>query len=421
MSNTSQLQSYNSVKYVYSSPIPVRITNRYVVSSLRSAGIDRQRPHIRASYKSTNCIKISIDATVNRNQFVPLIMLSNTMSLVPKLDEVQEFLLKNNVDIGFITETWLKDRIFDSVVNIQGYTIYRKDRSIQEHGGVCIYIKDHIKHEIPNNLQCCDEHEIFWIKLHPTRRPRRFSCIIAAVVYPPPASDIQSISNHLFQSLSAAESMFPNCGLIVAGDFNRLNTSSLQRHFKLKQLVKSATRGQAILDLILTNMSQYFSSPEISPPFGLSDHNTVLLKPEARVTGQSTRKLITVRDMRDSRKMSLGRYLGNVDWSIMNSCSDCDGKLAVFEELVKIGFNHIMPEKTMKVYPKDAPWISTKIKQLIRLRQRAFHFNKEGTLYKFYRNAVNKERKLCRAKYYVSKVRDLKEVNPRQWWKEVKS
>ena len=37
--------------------------------------------------------------------FVPRIMLSNTMSLVPKLIEVQEFLLRSNVDIGFITET----------------------------------------------------------------------------------------------------------------------------------------------------------------------------------------------------------------------------------------------------------------------------------------------------------------------------
>ena len=36
-----------------------------------------------------------------------------------------------------------------------------------------------------------------------------------------------------------------------------------------------------------------------------------------------------------------------------------------------------------------------------------------------YRNAVNKERKLCKAKYYTSKVQDLKGVNPRLWWKEV--
>ena len=57
------------------------------------------------------------------------------MSLVPKVLEVEELLLRNNVDIGFITETWLKDEISDSVVEIQGYKIVRRDRSTHQHGG----------------------------------------------------------------------------------------------------------------------------------------------------------------------------------------------------------------------------------------------------------------------------------------------
>jgi len=33
---------------------------------------------------------------------------------------------------------------------------------------VLIYIKDHIKHEITQKLQCCDDHEIsLWIKVIP--------------------------------------------------------------------------------------------------------------------------------------------------------------------------------------------------------------------------------------------------------------
>ena len=53
------------------------------------------------------------------------------------------------------------------------------------------------------------------------------------------------------------------------------------------------------------------------------------------------------------------------------------------------------------------------------MRQQAFHTNKSGLMYKYYPNAVNKERKRCKAKYYTSKVKDLKGVNPRQWWSEV--
>lgn len=146
-------------------------------------------------------------------------------------------------------------------------------------------------------MQCCNAHETIFLRLRPTRLPRGFTCIIVAVVYHPPGSDSLSMINHLFNSLTHAESSFPNCGLIVAGDFNRLDISSLKRHFKLKQLVKSATRGRATLDLILTNMDDHFSAPELQPPFGLSDHNTILLKPKVRVPDQSSRKRIIVRDM----------------------------------------------------------------------------------------------------------------------------
>ena len=72
-----------------------------------------------------------------------------------------------------------------------------------------------------------------------------------------------------------------------------------------------------------------------------------------------------------------------------------------------------MPERPIRVYPKDCPWMSVRLKELIRMRQQAFYSNRYGLGYKFYRNAVNKERKLCKGKYYASKVQD------RSWWKEV--
>ena len=36
------------------------------------------------------------------------------------------------------------------------------------------------------------------------------------------------------------------------------------------------------------------------------------------------------------------------------------------------------------------------------------------------RNCVNRERKICRAKYYEAKVSHLRECKPSVWWKEVK-
>ena len=102
----------------------------------------------------------NIDQSI-RDHFVPKILLTNVMSLAPKIVEVSEFILRNDVDLACITETWLKDRITDSVVHIPGYSIIRRDREVVEHGGVCLYIKDgYSKYRVIDKLKCCDEHEI---------------------------------------------------------------------------------------------------------------------------------------------------------------------------------------------------------------------------------------------------------------------
>ena len=64
------------------------------------------------------------------------------MSLMPKIAEVFKFTVRNKVDLACINETWLKDRIVDSVEEIPSYSIIRRDREVVEHGGVCLNIKD---------------------------------------------------------------------------------------------------------------------------------------------------------------------------------------------------------------------------------------------------------------------------------------
>ena len=55
------------------------------------------------------------------------------------------------------------------------------------------------------------------------------------------------MQDHLFQTLTLIESEFPNYGVLVTGDFNRLNVSRLLNHFCLKAIVKIPTRNEAIV------------------------------------------------------------------------------------------------------------------------------------------------------------------------------
>ena len=80
-----------------------------------------------------------------------------------------------------------------------------------------------------------------------------------------------------------------------------------------------------------------------------------------------------------------------------------------------------MPVRNVLMNTRDAPWMRQHLKDLIRKRQQAFHNNGADSFqYKFYRNRVNRERKLCRAKFYESRVAHIKKEDPKAWWREMK-
>ena len=65
--------------------------------------------------------------------------------------------------------------------------------------------------------------------------------------------------------------------------------------------------------------------------------------------------------------------------------------------------------------------MTQRVKALILKRQKAFTMHGlESSQFKYLRNLVNRERKACRARYYESKVQQLKGKNPKKWWDEVK-
>ena len=63
------------------------------------------------------------------------------------------------------------------------------------------------------------------------------------------------------------------------GDFNKMKDSHMKRNHDLKQIVDLPTRGNALLDNIYTNVSNFYQRPVISAPIGLSDHKVVVCIP----------------------------------------------------------------------------------------------------------------------------------------------
>ena len=351
--------------------------------------------------------------------YVPSFLVSNVMSLAPKIDELRHVLQNANLDCACITESWLRSHIHDNVVALKGFNIIRKDRVESEHGGVCVYVKDTIEFTILDDLHD-PSFEMLWIKLRPTRLPRGCTSIVVGTLYHPPSASDLAIMEYLTKCLSIIESRFANCGFLVLGDFNRLDITPLRNNFQLKQIVHFPTRGRRTLDLILTNISEYYQAPIERPPFGLSDHATIQLQPKERAQMKQTTITIKARDLRPSKRHAMSSYLEAVDVCAMTSALEtCVEKVSLLKEIMATGLDRILPIQSRRVHSTEPPWITSTLKELIQARQRALSSG-DNQHFRELRNRVNRERKACRAKYFQAKVEHLKECKPSAWWTEVK-
>lgn len=134
--------------------------------------------------------------------------------------------------------------------------------------------------------------------------------------------------DHLFKSFSLAESRYPNCAFIIVGDFNHLDVKLLKRQFRPKQTVKKLSRKDAILDLMLTNLHEFYDDSKIFPPFGLSDHNTITAQAKNQENRSTTKFVLK----QESHK---GRYLNVIDWpSLLTPHGNCEDLLNTFSEVI---------------------------------------------------------------------------------------
>ena len=116
------------------------------------------------------------------------------------------------------------------------------------------------------------------INCRPHYLHREFSAILFVAVYLPTQTDAgtKTALSQLHKAISKQETTHPEAALLVAGDFNAGKFKSVLRSFN--QDVKCATRQKIILDhLYSTHRGVYKALSR--PPFGKSNHNSILLIP----------------------------------------------------------------------------------------------------------------------------------------------
>ncbi|KAI4884971.1 hypothetical protein NFI96_020242, partial [Prochilodus magdalenae] len=126
---------------------------------------------------------------------------------------------------------------------------------------------------------CSPDIEYLIISCRPRWMPREISGVILTAVYIPPQADTDLALGKLYKAVNRQETTRPEAACIVVGDFNTANFRKVAPKFV--QHVLCSTRGSRTLDHCYTPFrDEYKARPR--PPFGKSDHSSILLLPTYR-------------------------------------------------------------------------------------------------------------------------------------------
>ena len=232
---------------------------------------------------------------------------TNATSLnTEKLSEIRAECINTNYDIRFVSETWFNDQ---SVVNIDGYKCFRRDRKSKKGGGVCIYtrISDSLSFRDTNHEQLNSSSiEQVWCVADTGKESILLGCMYRPKIIKNNRGEIASINEHrerdweINRSIILANELVKKGtyqGLIMAGDFNyaeltwneelepviiletessscfldTINECYLSQNVFFKTFQQDSSRLTNLLDLVITESKERVYGMKSGPVLGVSD------------------------------------------------------------------------------------------------------------------------------------------------------
>ena len=127
---------------------------------------------------------------------------------------------------------------------------------MRPHGGVAIYARESLQPQTLD-INIPDHLEAMWVRMGPAYLPRMISGLYCAAIYSPPGDPYgEALIDHLQQAVDQITTEHPDAGIVIAGDMNHLDIAQLTTG-GFTQVVSEPTRQRAILDKIITNISDH--------------------------------------------------------------------------------------------------------------------------------------------------------------------
>lgn len=192
---------------------------------------------------------------------LPSVVFGNVRSLRGKMEELR---INNRVCFEYresslmvFTETWLHQNIPDSLVEFEGRSLVRLDRTEaagkSRGGGIGIYIRDDwCKQYTVREAVCNPDLELLCLSLRPVYLPREFGNIVMCAVYVPPDGNAARAAARITDCVQQQLHKTPGAAVFILGDFNHCKLEQVLTGFE--QYVQCVTRDQNILDKCYGNI-----------------------------------------------------------------------------------------------------------------------------------------------------------------------
>ena len=267
-------------------------------------------------------------------------------------------------------------------------------------------IKKHMRNDNKTYRPCKNYSAETWASLTPKHISHNSlikKIIVSSFYYRGPHSKIKTILlDHISQTFHLLTAKYGDgIHFIICGDSNRLDLSSiLSLSSSMRQLVTFSTRGQMILDPIISTLGLWYQKPVCLPGLqsdpgtggARSDHLIPTMRPIDVINNKPAREIrkMKIRPLPDSIQNLIKRHLEGHDWSNVYSAETANEKVDTFKRDVMEIVNNVAPEKSRNIASDDKQWFTEPLKNLDRKRRREFNINRRSKRY--FRHGQTNER-----------------------------
>lgn len=339
-----------------------------------------------------------------------------------------EFILTTLIDFDILcfTETHLSNAVQTSDLTLDGFEMYRKDKTPHS-GGILTYVSSEFLSKRRPDLESIHI-ETVWIEVKYSN-----STFLICNVYRPPNS-LVSFWHHLSVTIELALESASN--IIIVGDINEdqlnPNNNKLRQIMLLNNLTNSIhepTRisqiSSTLLDPILTSDTvKTLNSGVTDVPHSISDHKYTYVYVHFPYSIQKciTRKVWLYKK---GNFDLLNEMITNEDWSFIDS-NDINSATREFTKTLLKLMEKCIPHKEVTIRKNDKLWYDSELRKISRKRDRqktiAVQKNNDHQWkkYKCLRNKVNNLKKYAKDKFYNNleeTVETASSSDPKLYWK----